>query len=186
VTLWLARHAAPLVAPGICYGALDVPADPTATQTAASELAHTLPEGLLVRFSPLARCAQLAQDLRDLRSDLHFESDVRLAEMNFGCYEGIAWDAIALDALREWTDDFGQHRFGGSESANMVMERVASAWDTLDTASSQVWLTHAGVIRAAVLISQGLRNVQSANQWPKEAPAFGRWITLEPGPTSTV
>ena len=25
--LWLVRHAAPLVAPGTCYGALDVPAD---------------------------------------------------------------------------------------------------------------------------------------------------------------
>ena len=179
MTLWLARHAAPQVAPGICYGALDVPADPAATQAAALDLAKALPSGLLVRFSPLARCAQLAQALRDLRRDLHFESDGRLAEMNFGCYEGIAWDAIAADALRQWTDDFGRHRFGGIESANTVLARVASVWDTLETSGGQVWLTHAGVIRAAILIAQGLRSVQSAQQWPKEAPAFGKWMTLE-------
>jgi len=178
VTLWLVRHAAPLVAPGICYGALDVPADPVATQAAALDLAQALPHGLLVRFSPLARCVQLADALSDLRGDLHLESDTRLVEMNFGCYEGIAWDAIAPDALRQWTDDFGHHRFGGSESANMVLARVASVWDSLASTGHQAWLSHAGVIRAAILVSQGLRSVQSARQWPKDAPAFGKWMTL--------
>ena len=32
--LWVVRHAQPLVAPGICYGALDVTADPAATPNA--------------------------------------------------------------------------------------------------------------------------------------------------------
>ena len=41
--LWLVRHAAPQVAPGTCYGALDVPADPAATQAAARRLAAALP-----------------------------------------------------------------------------------------------------------------------------------------------
>lgn len=178
MTLWLARHAVPLVASGICYGALDVPADPDATQTAAFSLAQALPQGLLVRFSPLVRCVQLADALRELRSDLHFEPDARLAEMNFGCYEGVAWDAIAPNALRQWTDDFGEHCFGGCESANRVLARVALAWDSVASTGSQAWLTHAGVIRAAILVSQGLRSVQFAHQWPKEAPAFGTWMTL--------
>ena len=40
VSLWLVRHAQPLVAPGTCYGRLDVPADTHATLTAARALAE--------------------------------------------------------------------------------------------------------------------------------------------------
>jgi len=53
MTLWIARHALPLVAPGVCYGALDVPAQEEATQAAARGLATALPVGLVVRVSPL-------------------------------------------------------------------------------------------------------------------------------------
>lgn len=178
MTLWIARHALPLVAPGVCYGALDVPAHAEATQVAARGLASTLPVGLVVRVSPLQRCAQLALALAALRSDLHFVGDARLAEMNFGHFEGVAWDAIAPAALREWTDDFGHHRFGGVESANEVLARVALAWDAACASGSQVWLTHAGVARAATLLSQGVRSVQRADQWPQAAPAYGQWIQL--------
>jgi hypothetical protein len=37
----------------------------------------------------------------------------------------------------------------------------------------QVWITHAGVIRAATLIAQGVRQVRSADQWPRDVLAFG-------------
>ena len=37
--LWLARHAAPLIDSGICYGSLDVEADEAATQSSARALA---------------------------------------------------------------------------------------------------------------------------------------------------
>ena len=35
--LWLVRHARPLVAPGICYGRLDMQADAQATADAAQD-----------------------------------------------------------------------------------------------------------------------------------------------------
>jgi len=178
MTLWIARHALPLVAPGVCYGALDVPAQEEATQAAARGLATALPVGLVVRVSPLQRCAQLAQALQALRSDLHFVLDARLAEMNFGHFEGVAWDAIAPAALREWTDDFGDYRFGGVESANEVLARVALAWDAACASGSQAWLTHAGVARAATLLAQGVRRVQRADQWPLDAPAYGQWLEM--------
>ena len=179
MTLWIARHAQPLVAPGVCYGAMDVPAQPEATQVAALGLADALPLGLTVRVSPLLRCAQLAQALLDLRGDLQFVQDARLAEMNFGHFEGLHWDAIDPTALAQWTDDFGDHRFGGVESANDVLARVGAAWDEARSAVSQVWLTHAGVARAATLLSQGVRNVQQASQWPVAAPAYGQWIQMQ-------
>ena len=180
MTLWLARHAQPLIAPGICYGATDVAADPQATFDAAQALARVLPGGLAVCSSPLQRCELLTQCLRGLRPDLSYKTDLRLAEINFGRWEGQRWDAIPEAAYDDWTRDFGNHCFGGAESSNGVLQRVASAWDEAQRAGrDMVWITHAGVIRAATLIARGVRQVDQASQWPSEAPAFGGWCMLQ-------
>ena len=63
MTLWLVRHALPLIEPGICYGQLDMPADLQATQTCAKELVNVLPKGITVVTSPLQRCELLAKVL---------------------------------------------------------------------------------------------------------------------------
>ena len=92
--LWLARHAQPLIASGVCYGATDVAADEEATRQAALALACILPIRVAMLCSPLQRCGSLAQGLCELRADLCCQTDARLAEMNFGCWEGKRWDAI--------------------------------------------------------------------------------------------
>lgn len=181
-TLWLVRHARPLVASGVCYGALDVPADALATQIAAQALADALPRGIAIRCSPLQRCEQLAQVLRGLRPDLIHNSrvDPRLAEMDFGRWEGQRWDAIARAELDGWTESFATWRCGGAESVQGFMARVGAAWDeTLAQHQATVWVTHAGVIRAATLLAQGLRQVQRADQWPIDAPAWGAWHVVD-------
>lgn len=181
MALWIVRHAQPMIDAGICYGALDMQADASATLASALALAQVLPHGLKVDVSPLQRCQQLKVALQSLRTDLFFNLEPRLAEMHFGVWEGIAWDAIDLQALRAWTDDFGNHRFGGVESTNSVLQRVAEVWDQAlrSSAQNQAWITHAGVARAADLISKGIREVSDASQWPKHAPAYGAWITLD-------
>lgn len=179
MNLWLVRHAQPRIGVGVCYGALDVAAEWAATQLAATELAQNLPHGLPVWVSPLQRCEQLAQCLRGLRPDLTFKTDARLQEMDFGVWEGVAWSDIPRGAMEAWTADFGHHRFGGAESANAVLQRVAQVWDACRTAAQPaVWITHAGVIRAAKLIAAKRRAVERAEDWPREAPAFGAWQTL--------
>ncbi len=181
MTLWLVRHAKPLVEAGVCYGALDVAADALATQTAALALAQVLPPGARTLYSPLQRCTQLQRDLQALRPDLAFHMDARLVEMNFGNWEGQHWDAIARAELDAWTGEFATWRCGGAECVQDVMTRVAAAWDESCGAPQQhiVWLTHAGVIRAAHLLAQGLRHINDASQWPQGAPAWGRWTTWE-------
>ena len=174
--LWLVRHAQPLIAPGICYGATDVPADAAATQQAAQALAQVLPQGIRVISSPLQRCEQLALCLRGLRPDLIPKIDGRLKEMDFGCWEGQRWDDIAPHELSQWTANFGHWRFGGVESVQDVMVRVAGLWD--DMLSDTVWITHAGVIRAATLLSHGVREVTRAEQWPSNTIAFGQVQTF--------
>jgi alpha-ribazole phosphatase len=177
--LWLARHAQPLIAPGVCYGATDVAANAQATLQAAEALAQCLPAGLQLVSSPLQRCVQLTSCLHALRPDLVCQTDTRLAEMDFGCWEGQRWDAIPQADYERWTADFGAHAFGGKESVQAFMLRVAAAWDEAQLGGLEtVWITHAGVIRAATLLAQGVRQVTQAAQWPVSAPAFGAWCQL--------
>jgi len=179
-TLWLVRHARPLVAAGICYGALDVPADAQATQHAAEHLAAALPFGIAVHCSTLQRCEQLAQALYTLRPDLVPHFDARLREMDFGAWEGQRWDAIGHGALADWTADFAQHRPGGGESVQHFMQRVAAAWDARPTGPRchQLWITHAGVARATQLLAQGIRHIDRADQWPQAGPGYGEMLTF--------
>jgi alpha-ribazole phosphatase len=180
MAIWLIRHAQVMLPPGVCYGVTDVPAEPAATLAAARALAEVLPEGLALRVSPLQRCEQLAQSLKGLRPDLIPHTDPALAEMDFGCWEGQPWSNIPKSALDAWVADFARHRFGGRESVAEVMQRVARAWDASRAQpADSAWLTHAGVIRAATLLHQGLRQLHSAEQWPKDAPGFGQWRVFE-------
>ena len=177
--LWLVRHAQPLVAPGICYGATNVPADATATLQAAQALALTLPPEIDVISSPLQRCEQLAISIRELRPDLPHTTDPRLKEMNFGSWEGQRWADIAPHEFALWTANFGDWRFGGIESVQDVMTRVASLLsETRASGNDAVWVTHAGVIRAATLLAQGVREVARADQWPSSAIEFGQATVL--------
>jgi alpha-ribazole phosphatase len=178
VSLWLVRHAKPLVAPGTCYGALDLAADPELTQTAAQALAGVLPQGAGVLVSPLQRCKQLAAALQELRGDLHVRTDARLREMDFGHWEGVPWSDIPRAAVDAWTADFAQHRFGGKESANEVLARVAGAWDDLPATGHTLWIAHAGVAQAAALLQQGVRHVAQAKDWPLPQLAYGAWNIL--------
>ena len=178
-TLWLVRHARPLIEPGICYGQLDVAADAEATRVGAEALAEVLPRGITVVCSPLQRCEQLAQVLIGLRADLAYKKDARLKEMDFGQWEGQRWAAIDRAALAAWTDHFAHHAAGTrGESVAQFMGRVGHAFDDLPPAD-HVWITHAGVIRAAQLLAKGVRHIARADQWPVDAPAFGQWCTLD-------
>ena len=182
MSLWLVRHARPLIASGICYGALDVSADGQQTQVAAQALAKELPKGIPVQVSPLMRCQQLARALMQLRSDLQFRTDPDLREMDFGCWEGVTWDDIPRAALDDWTADFAGHRFGGKESAGEVLARVARAWDARQhgsTSDNVLWISHAGVARAATLLQQNIRQLNAAADWPTINLAYGAWMQFE-------
>jgi len=181
--LWLVRHAQVLLPTGVCYGASDVAAQAPATLAAAQALAAELPAGLALLSSPRKRCEQLAQALVQLRPDLSYQTSAQLAEMDFGCWEGQPWSAIPKSAVDAWVTDFGSHRFGGRESVTEVMQRVALVFDANRRQNQDAaWITHAGVIRAATLLHQGIRLVNRAENWPKKAPAYGQWLKLKLSP----
>jgi alpha-ribazole phosphatase len=190
MTLWLVRHAQPQIQEGLCYGQLDMPADPLATQHAAQAIAPLLPLGAKLHCSGLQRAQQLAQAIQqqlartihDQRDALLPNIDVRLNEMNFGVWEGVAWNEIPKAAFDRWTQDFDQHRFGGVEGVRDLLLRVHQALHELPTKDDAVWITHAGVIRAVnYLVRDGIHSVATPETWPTEAPAFGKWQCLELG-----
>jgi alpha-ribazole phosphatase len=177
--LWLVRHAAPLVASGICYGRLDVAADAAGTAQCAQALAAQLPPGTRVLSSPLQRCEQLASALYGLRPDLAYKTEPRLQEMDFGLWEGRAWQDIAPAELAAWTDDFAGYAVGRrGECVRGFMARVGAVFDGLQGQSDMLWVTHAGVIRAVDLLAQGVRRPEQAGQWPLDAPNYGQWRTV--------
>ena len=184
--LWLVRHAAPLVAPGTCYGALDVAADITATRAAAQRLARELPPQTRLVHSTLQRCELLAQSLQALRHDLTPKPDARLREMDFGRWEGLTWDAIGKSAIDSWVSGFATHAPGGGESLAHMLHRVAAAlqtareWRAEQGVKEVVWITHAGVARCvAWLQERGESALPRSEDWPVAAPGWGEWEIRE-------
>lgn len=165
---------------GVCYGRLDVPEDAGHTRRVAALLAAELPSGISLWTSPLRRCGALAEALCELRPDIACRADAGLAEMDFGDWEGCSWDAIGSAALDSWVADFVRHPPGGGESVAAFMARVAQCFDAaLHAGRDCVWITHAGVARAALLLSRGQRLVTRAEEWPREGLDFGRWQVLD-------
>lgn len=179
--LWLARHATPLVPAGTCYGRLNVAADAAATTAAAEALAAALPAGVRLRASPLQRCEQLAQALQGLRPDLACTTDARLAELDFGAWEGQRWDAIAPAAYDAWTADFAHYRPGGGESLAVLLQRVQGALAAArGNGGDEAWITHAGVARCVHwLLRAPAHTWPAASEWDMPAPSFGAWQAWE-------
>ncbi len=148
--LLLVRHVQPLVEGGVCYGASDVACDPQLMQQAAERLLRELPKALTIISSPLQRCEHLAQYLSQLEPSFGLKTDAALAEMDFGHWEMRRWSAIAPQELTAWTDDFAHYRCGGSgESTAQFVQRVAARLArSLQAGRDEMWITHAGVIRA--------------------------------------
>ena len=181
-TLWLLRHAQPLIAEGVCYGQLDVPADPGATLQAGMRFANVMPRHAVVRHSPLQRCEQLALALQAPEASLI--PDARLQEMNFGQWEGQAWSQIARTEVDAWAQDLYSYAPGSGENLAAMLQRVRAAlidsWqhDSLHGQRNVVWVTHAGVIRCVQWLLRYGHAQPSSADWQLPAPSFGQWHTL--------
>lgn len=183
--LWLVRHARPLVAPGVCYGGLDVAADDKHTKASALRLHSALPPHItVIHSSPLRRCRQLADELFSLRANTApIQLDARLQEMDFGTWEGRRWDDIARAEIEAWIADFTRFRPGNGESLQQVLARVAQALhDAQQSGKDAVWITHAGVIRCVLWLLEHGHGEPKANEWTVAAPGFGEWFCLPLAP----
>lgn len=137
---------------------------------------HGLPH--LVWTSPLRRCVDVARWLR--RWGWAVKVDRRLAELDFGHWEGRAWTDIPWAEVDAWRDDLLHARPGGGESLAMLAARAHAFAAEGDGA--RLVLTHGGWINA--LVHAGInRAMPTAAQWPAP-PACGslvRWERRERG-----
>ena len=185
-TLWLLRHARPLIADGCCYGQLDVAADAVLTAHAAKNFSAVRPTDVVLRHSPLQRCEQFVRALTALEPDLAHNAcaDARLQEMDFGAWEGQPWAQIPRAEIDAWAADLATYAPGGGESLAAMLQRVKKAlqhsWatDSQHGARDVVWVTHAGVIRCVQwLLQRGNQPPRSA-EWNLPAPGMGQWLAL--------
>jgi alpha-ribazole phosphatase len=146
--LHLIRHPKPRIEPGICYGRLDIPAKIDMADVA--RLRAELPSGLPVWSSPLQRCRQLAEQLhpRPLIDD-------RLAELDFGDWEGLPWDDIPRHELDAWAADIAGYVPPGGESPRQLQQRALDFITGLAVPEAVI-VTHAGVIRTLLAHWLGL------------------------------
>ena len=149
--IFLIRHTTPDVPPGVCYGQSDVPLASSFADECAL-LRSKLPTPWdRVYSSPLSRCRRLAEQLCSQPTE-----DNRLMELNFGNWEGQAWNEIDLVALNSWMDDFVNVACPGGESYREMAGRVGAFWKALidEDHQSVAVVAHAGPIRA--LLAQQL------------------------------
>ncbi|MDE5421728.1 alpha-ribazole phosphatase [Ancylomarina sp. DW003] len=173
--LHLIRHTKVNVEPGVCYGQKDV------------ELLESYPEELEavknsiadLKFdayysSPLTRAKILATDLFGEAVIL----DDRLMELNFGDWEGKAWDEIKDPFLDKWMEDFVNKKCSNGESFVMLHERVVQFLDEIKKLEHEhiAIVTHGGVIRTIQAIHKQIQLKEAFN----EAPAgFGEHVQIE-------
>lgn len=176
MTLWLARHARPLVERGICYGSSDLDVDAGHNLEVAQAVARMLPPRVQLVSSPLRRCRLLAEAIVQLRGDLALRLDERLRELDFGQWEGRRWCDIQEHEYAAWLQDFQHHAPGGGESVAQLLARVQQL--RAERRGPAAWITHAGVIRAVQVLGRGTTRLRSAGDWPAGGPGFGEWLEL--------
>jgi len=154
----LIRHAPPDVAAGICYGSLDVPlaAPPSPTPAQIAAALPAVPPHRLIA-SPMRRAQETAQGMLAACAGLPpIETEPLLREMDFGAWEGRAWDDIPRHDLDAWAADLHHARPHGGESAAQAGARVMAWAEGLDVSRDEcLWVIgHAGPMR--LLVSQWL------------------------------
>jgi alpha-ribazole phosphatase len=143
------RHAPVRDADGLCYGQFDIASEPVGAAELAI-LAASLGNPARLFTSPLTRCRDLALPLGRYFG-LTPMIDARLAEMDFGRWEGRAWTDIPRRDIDEWAANVDGARPHGGESVAMLGARVEEfVRDVQGRPGDSLVVTHLGVVRAVL------------------------------------
>ncbi|MDD2762643.1 MAG: histidine phosphatase family protein [Opitutaceae bacterium] len=142
----LIRHTRIKAPLGLCYGRSDVPLAATFPEEAAAVQARLPWMPATVWTSPAKRCRLLAERL----GAGAVKVDSRLAELDFGLWEGRRWDELHGSEVETWMRAPWTARPPGGETAGELLRRVDAFRKQLLMleAGRTAVVTHAGVIRA--------------------------------------
>ncbi len=163
--LW--RHPKPVGAAGRCIGSgTDLRVDPRRARRLARRIASVARRESLPRVvwcSPLRRCRAVARHLRWLGFEVRV--DARLAELNFGAWEGRRWSTIARVEVDVWVADFACHAPGGAESLTQLLQRLAEWRGEQPPAPPLLVVNHAGVMQALAWQAMNTVRLPVAAEW---------------------
>ncbi|MCX2561776.1 histidine phosphatase family protein [Acetobacter farinalis] len=152
----LVRHAPVMVPDGMCYGRQDVALRP-GWEGMTSGLA-VLAQGAVCEVlysSPAARCQQMARKLA-ATTGMDLRIDARLAELDFGEWEGQLWENIDRGLLDAWAADPEGFVPPGGESGGGLGRRVLSFWQDVHQAGTPACvLSHGGPLRVLSALAAG-------------------------------
>lgn len=154
--LALIRHPRALVADGVCYGRLDLPLHPDGVAGLAGLCARL--DGFRAAAlwtSPARRCMVVAEVLAPALA-LRPVTDERLLEMDFGAWEGVAWDAVDRGELDRWAaDPLGFAPPGGETGAELIARVASFAAMLCRDDRDGVVVTHGGPLRLLPALLRG-------------------------------
>lgn len=148
----LVRHPRPAIAPGLCYGRLDVPVAAEALDDVTRMAAALAGLGLArVWTSPAQRCRVVAD-----ATFLPLREDARLLELDFGAWEGLAWDAVPRAELDRWAaDPLGFSAPGGESGANLLARVREVHADIVARGEECAVVSHGGPLRLLAALLRG-------------------------------
>jgi alpha-ribazole phosphatase len=153
----LVRHPEPDIAPGICYGRLDIGLRGDVTETVSAIVSAIGAEAGAVQVwaSPATRCLVVAEAAaRTLGADLLV--DPLLQELDFGAWEGIAWDSVPRASLDAWAADPIAFAPPEGESGKALLARVRTVHQAIvATRQDCVIVSHGGPLKLLAALFRG-------------------------------
>ena len=128
------------IAPGVCYGRLDV-------ALAAGLLPPWDGHGATLWSSPAQRCRLIAEQIGTPCLD------PRLLELDFGAWEGLPWDDVPRDALDAWAADVLGFAPPGGESGAALVARVTAFYGDLGP-GGHVVVSHGGPLKVLAALAR--------------------------------
>jgi alpha-ribazole phosphatase len=175
-TLHAWRHPKPIGAEGRCIGArTDLPVDPRKAKRLAHRIRQLARREQLPRAaatSPLRRCRDVGRWLR--RFGFRCLVDARLAEVDFGRWEGQRWEDIVRLEIDAWAAELDGYAPGGGECVRELLVRVGRV---LSEPPARLLITHGGWLSGALWLQTGHKALPDAASWPR-APATGASVRL--------
>ncbi len=148
----LIRHPPADVAAGRCYGRLDMKLRGDAAGAIQAIVAALAPHRLArIWTSPAMRCRAVAD-----ATGLKLRVDPRLQELDFGAWEGMAWDDVPRTALDAWAADVAGFAPPGGESGAALCARVAAVHrDLIEAGEDVAIVSHGGPLKVLAALLRG-------------------------------
>jgi len=186
--LYLLRHGK-VAGPAALYGHTDVLVGNAINQNIVENfLKQKLDIGHIVS-SPLSRCLSLAKAIQNERSvELSVIDDLK--EMDFGLYDGIAFDEVYQDKtswqrLEQFWQNPGSHTLAEAEQLSQFNRRITTVWQQILSQHSDqqkngntLVVCHGGVIR--MILADILQiDINNARWYSQLGIGYGSLTTLD-------